>query len=119
MGCENGLDILPYINPDIHQCPDGTLISKSTGRILRDNTKTAEFPGSRLRHKTIDRTPDWNDRNMSFGNGSLSMDDIQYARMSEVENRKLRNDMTDEQKRMLSDLENGEIFKLSKLKDEK
>lgn len=119
MGCENGLDILPYINPDIHQCPDGTLISKSTGRILRDNTKKTEFPSFMHKCRTIGQVPDWNSNDMSFDNNGLTMDDIQYTKMSEVESKRLRNSMTDDQKRMLSDLENGKIFKLSKLKVEK
>lgn len=114
MGCENSLDILPHINPDIHQCPDGTLISISTGRIIRDNTKTAEFPKMRTATHMGD-IRDWN--SPSVDSGGLSDCDIQYARMAEIENRKLRNSMTDEQKKMLSDLENGKIFRLSKTED--
>lgn len=116
MGCENSLDILPHIIPDIHQCPDGTLISISTGRIIRDNTKTVKFPKMRTTIHT-GGIRDWNSPSMD--SGGLSERDIQYARMSEIENRKLRDSMTDEQKKMLSDLETGKIFRLSKLKNEK
>lgn len=124
MGSENRLAFDPQFNPDVFQCPDGTLISKSTGKILRDNTKSTDFQGQKMRMmNTRDLPREWNDREiMSLDpvrqketEAGLSRADIEYAKISEVENRKLENNMTDFQKKLLADLENGKILKKSGL----
>ena len=128
MGCEHMMHMMPQFNDDLFQCPDGTLISKSTGKILRDNTKTSEFPSEKMRMmKTPTEDNCWNDREIySFNpikrnniNVGLSKDDIEYAEFSKKENEKLKNNMSDLQKQLLSNLENGGIFKNTKLVEEK
>lgn len=72
---------------------------------------------------TRDLPREWNDREiMSLDpvrqketEAGLSRADIEYAKISEVENRKLENNMTDFQKKLLADLENGKILKKSGL----
>jgi hypothetical protein len=38
MGCEGKMAMMPQYNSDIFQCPDGTIISISTGKIIKDNS---------------------------------------------------------------------------------
>lgn len=45
-------------------------------------------------------------------------EDIEYAKMSERKNAELLRNMTDKQKSMLKSLDDGEIFRLSKLVEE-
>jgi hypothetical protein len=124
MGCEGRMPMVPEYNSDIFQCPDGTLISKSTGRILRDNTKSTDFPGQKMRMiNTGSISKEWNDKEiMDFDmshqkerEAGLSKADIEYAKISEIENKKLEDNMTGLQKKLLADLESGKIVKKSKL----
>jgi len=70
-----------------------------------------------------DRSMDWNNDEINFFDpthtketaAGLSRDDIEYAKMAEKENKKLQDNMTDEQKKMLADLESGKILRLTKL----
>jgi len=126
MGQESMMSMMPQFNTDLFQCPDGTLISKSTGKVLRDNTKNTDFPGSKLRMIKQPSSSDWNDSDiMNFNpcpsneeQAGLSKDDIAYAELSKKENEKLKQNMTDLQKKLLSDLESGKMLRLTKLVDE-
>ena len=124
MGCEGIMSMMPEYNSDIFQCPDGTLISKSTGKILRDNTKSMDFPGEKMRMMdTGSISKEWNDEEITDLDMShqrereagLSREDIEYAKISEIESRNLEANMTDFQKKLLADLESGNILQKSKL----
>lgn len=124
MGCEGRMPVIPEYNSDIFQCPDGTLISKSTGRILRDNTKSTDFPGEKMRMmNTGSISKEWNDKEImdldlthqKEKEAGLSKADMEYAKISEIENKKLEDNMTDLQKKLLADLESGKIVKKSRL----
>jgi hypothetical protein len=127
MGCENMMHMMPQFNDDLFQCPDGTLISKSTGKILRDNTKLTDFPSRKMTMKNFASDyKTWNDREIfdfkpnrrNECDNQMSNDDIAYSEMSKRENEKLKNNMSDLQKRLLADLENGFITKKTRLIDE-
>jgi hypothetical protein len=127
MGREHIMHMMPQFNDDLFQCPDGTLISKSTGKILIDNTKTYEFPSEKMRMvKAPTKDNCWNDNDIYNFNPvknhtvdvGLSKDDVEYAELSKQENEKLKTNMSDLQKQLLFDLENGRIFKNTKLIEE-
>lgn len=124
MGCEGRMPMIPEYNSDIFQCPDGTLISKSTGKILRDNTKSTDFPGQKMRMMNSGSiSKEWNDKEImdldltrqKEKEAGLSKADMEYAKISEIENKKLEDNMTDLQKKLLADLESGKIVKKSRL----
>ena len=114
---------------DLFQLSDGTLISKSTGKIVSkgsEDGRTAEcwgnkkieisFGGQSTSWNELDRLPlnmDPYERRM-FESG-LSKRDVEYAKKGEIENKKLLDNMNEEQIRLLKKLEDGKITKLSRL----
>lgn len=72
------------------------------------------------------RYDSWNSRDETFFDPSrqremalgFGREDIEYAKMSERKNAEILDKMTDKQKSMLKSLEDGEVFKLSRLVEE-
>lgn len=129
MGSEHLMAFEPRYNKDLFQLSDGTLISKSTGRIVRRGTEygsSLECWGNRkIGNPFGSGNTSWNELdglplNMDpyerrMAEAGLSREDIEYAKRSEIENKKLLANMNEEQKRLLKKLENGKITKPSRL----
>jgi len=129
MGSEHLMAFDPRYNRDLFQLSDGTLISKSTGRIVRKGTEDGSslgcwgnkkignpFESQNTSWNELDRLPlnmDPYERRMT--EAGLSKEDVEYAKRGEIENRKLLANMSEEQIRLLRKLENGEITKPSRL----
>ena len=119
----------PSFNGDLLRLSDGTLISKSTGRVVKNGAEEGSSAGCWGNRKIgnpfgvqgaswndLDRLPlnmDPMERRMV--EAGLSPEDIEYARMCEAGSRNLVANMSDEQVRLLKKLENGEITRLSRL----
>jgi hypothetical protein len=129
MGSEHLMAFEPRFNSVLFRLSDGTIISKSTGKIIRNGTESGRNPecwGSRKIDNPFERHQvSWNDLDKlplqmnpferKMTEAGLSSEDIAYAKRGEIENRKLLASMTEEQKRLLKKLENGEITKPSSL----
>lgn len=125
MGAEGKMAMMPQYNSDIFQCPDGTIISISTGKIIKDNLNNQNQSGEKMRWVKSPSEKTWNDNEImnliphNQNEVGLSKSDIEYSRISEIQNKKLKDNMSDLQKNLLADLENGNILKKSHFVEEK
>lgn len=119
----------PRHNRDLLRLSDGTIISKSTGRVVRNGIEEGSSTGCwgnrKIGNPFGDQGASWNDldrlplnmdpNERKMVEVGLSPEDIEYARMREAGSRSLVANMSDEQVKLLKKLENGEITRLSRL----
>lgn len=117
--------------PNLVVCPDGTMIDIKSRKVVidpnRSRCSSGEWAPTKIVSLFPEQSKDWNAAVQSQDcchplankDGEKILDDKQsdkYWKSISDEHRKI--DISDEQKQMLKDLEDGNLMKLSRLEDE-
>ena len=124
MGQESGLPFEMQMNPErFYTSPDGTVFDLNTNKMIVKGKYQNNAPGcwgdGKVKWQKSSE-PEWNNRDIYSLGGyeqtvGLSKDDIAYNEMSKKMNQKLQNNMSDEQKQLLDELNSGKITRKSKI----
>jgi len=111
MGMENDITFLQ--KDRFLRLSDGTVMDLEKRRVFREGNSLENGSwGSRtIRWDGPDEKPewgnpmDWSPRESGSSFGGLSKDDIEYAKISKIMDQKIRDEMSDEQKSLLANLD--------------
>lgn len=120
-------------NSTLFKLSDGSIIDFKTKRVIRaayDNSQYWNDPDSKIKDLNFDTNNSWEktpaiedlinsiNKTSIQTNNELSEADIRYWQIAYNETKRLEQNLTDEQKQLLNDLNSGKIFPLSRLEDD-
>lgn len=119
MGCEYLMS--NSLRGNTFTCMDGTVLDINSGKVLKKGN-VCEKDGvwsERTMNMNCSYGKTWtNDAENPFAphaESTLGDDDIEYRKYSEIKNREVIGNMTEEQKRLLKDLDDGLIMRKTRL----